>query len=561
MPNRGPVSREEIAALRKLFTRPSPASETERIALWNDLMRRPLRGARSLIDLHDLLLFALAFPRSPDDRAFAAAGSERLAAAAAYRTRGSAVQRHALMNSGIAGTASRAVFGIDLARWMVGRPHADVRIDERTGDDDLIRQVLMAVSAGAEREAVEDARRSTRDRSRVLFGPHGRRSVQQLIAAIDAATPVWSVRHVLWESLRPTLWIGAGAPEFTRTFARVAVPRPHCFPAGPWPEDDPARPGPMRTLALDTAARHALLDAARGVLIGHLRETDTATCAHADDVELHDMGDGVRVLLLHLPAGRRTVFDAYVGYVAFVNGVPVAYGGAWILPGRSKIGVNVFPAFRGGPSSMIFTRIIRCYARRFGVGVFEAEDYQLGHRNPDGIRSGAYWFYHRLGFRTADPALRPIERAEQERMSADRAYRTPEGVLRRLVAAPMRLVLRAGRAPVFEPIGLGEAVLRHLSSFAGIDRAQAARDCVRRVARLTGATARGTWPAPERAAFEELAPAIDLLPDVAHWSAADRKALVPLLRAKGARTEDRYLTLLRDHPRLLRAWAAVADAR
>lgn len=561
MPIPPPLRTEEVAALRALFTRSSAATEAERIARWTDLMQRPLRSARPLIDLHDLLLFALAFPRSGADAAFATAGLERVAAVAARLSQRSATQRHALMNSGIAGTFARAAFGIDLVRWMADLPHADLRVDELTGDADRVRRIWMACAAPAEREAVEDARHSTRDRSRFLIGAPDRRGVQRLVALIDAAAPGWPLRQVLWEDLGPTLRIGTGAPGCTRTFARVVHANTACFAPGPWPDDEPARPGPTRKVALTGAARHALLDAARGVLIGHLRETDTATCARAEDVELFDMGDGIRVLLLHLPAGRRTVFDAYVGYVAFANGVPVAYGGAWIFPGKSKIGVNVFPAFRGGPSSLIFTRIIRCYARRFRVGVFEAEDYQLGHHNPDGIRSGAYWFYHRLGFRTTDPELRPVEQEERARIVADRTYRTPHSVLRRLVAKPMRLQLRASRAPVFEPIDLGEAVLRHLASRTGTDRATAVRDCVRRVARLTGATARAHWPAHERAAFEALAPALDRIPDLAAWSAADRRALVPLLRAKGARTEDRYLTLLARHPRLLRAWASVASAR
>jgi hypothetical protein len=77
--------------------------------------------------------------------------------------------------------------------------------------------------------------------------------------------------------------------------------------------------------------------------------------------------------------------------------VPLAYGGAWIFPGTSKVGINVFPALRGGESAWFFAQLLRLYRQRFGVDRFEAENYQLGHNNPDGLKSGAYWFYYRHG--------------------------------------------------------------------------------------------------------------------------------------------------------------------
>ena len=59
------------------------------------------------------------------------------------------------------------------------------------------------------------------------------------------------------------------------------------------------------------------------------------------------------------------------------------------------MGLNVLPPFRGGNSTRLFTQLLRLYARKYKVERFEAENYQLGHQNPEGLRSGAYWFYYR----------------------------------------------------------------------------------------------------------------------------------------------------------------------
>jgi hypothetical protein len=40
-----------------------------------------------------------------------------------------------------------------------------------------------------------------------------------------------------------------------------------------------------------------------------------------------------------------------------------------------------------------------------GVEVFSLDPYQIGHENEEGIESGAFWFYRKLGFRPVRPEL------------------------------------------------------------------------------------------------------------------------------------------------------------
>jgi hypothetical protein len=557
MPAQPTISPADIAALRKRFTKGGEGAE--RAAQWMAARQGRMRTARALMDYHDLLLFIQAFPANEADHTRAGEELARLAGLVQQQANIRGAMRDALTDSGMAGAPSCANFSIDLTRWLFDVAGASVQLDSFTGDEDLMRALLVSSALHAEADAMDHSGYTIHERVRDACGGDDAAALQWIVRAVDglAATP--ALRTALWQVLNPLLLIDAPPPFLTRTFCRgLATPLHPYMPAG---AVDAVRiirsplPPPRR---LKADERMALVNAVRGALLGHLRETDTTTLCDPAAVEWQDLGDGLGMALLPLPLGRRTAFDTYVGSVLFSNTVPVAYGGAWIFPGRSKVGINVFPAFRGGPSMLLFARIMQCYAQRYGVECFEAESYQLGHGNADGIRSGAYWFYYRAGFRSEDPKLFALAEAERAILAADRHHRTPASTLRKLVAGSMRLHLTPGAAPDFEPGALSEAVLQHLSTVARGDRAAAVRQCAARVRNVLGVADDAAWPADERRAFIDLAPAIDLIPDLAKWTAQEKRSLLALMRAKGQRTEDQYIGALRAHKRLMAAWAQAA---
>src|SRR6185436_9582461 len=106
------------------------------------------------------------------------------------------------------------------------------------------------------------------------------------------------------------------------------------------------------------------------------------------------------------------------------------YGGGWPFLGTCKIGVNIFAPFRGGESALLFGQVLRVYRQCFGVGRFVAEPSQFGGTNREGLRSGAFWFYYRLGFR---PINRDAARRASDvwsRMAGQSGYRLSERQLR-----------------------------------------------------------------------------------------------------------------------------------
>jgi len=182
--------------------------------------------------------------------------------------------------------------------------------------------------------------------------------------------------------------------------------------------------------------------------------------------------------------------------------------------------------------------------------------YQLGHESTEALRSGSFYFYHRLGFRPRDPDVVRTLGQERAKIAADSAYRSPIPTLKRLAAAEVFLTLPGGdRAPErrLRATDVSALVAQYVArEFAG-DRARATRAATERVARALGASRRGAWPPAERRAFERMSLVAALIPNLEAWSSADRRSLLASMRAKGSGSEMDYARRLDGHQKLRRA--------
>ena len=49
--------------------------------------------------------------------------------------------------------------------------------------------------------------------------------------------------------------------------------------------------------------------------------------------------------------------------------------------------------------------LLKLFRERMGVTSFSVDPYQLGRENEEAIDSGAFWFYRKLGFRSASEEI------------------------------------------------------------------------------------------------------------------------------------------------------------
>ena len=90
----------------------------------------------------------------------------------------------------------------------------------------------------------------------------------------------------------------------------------------------------------------------------------------------------------------------------------------------------------------------------------------MGEGNPAAIRSGAFWFYRKLGFLPDHPAVERIARAEEARKAARPGHRSDRRTLRKLSHTQAHLDLSGGRCRPFPFGALGVALSRWIAERA-----------------------------------------------------------------------------------------------
>jgi hypothetical protein len=455
-------------------------------------------------------------------------------------------ERRALEQSGAAWTPVRAAFGLAIARWLVARHPGKATLDS-VDDEPLPLAESLAAALPPIQAEIAGGGHLDGEAIVATFAGAGDR-LAWLVRTFDTLPASGPVREQLYESAGAWVTLAPGGSVLSRTFLRGPEEAPFLVDRLKRDVDLAAAievPLP-RAGARPLAEREAIVDASRGTLAVLGRETDAMATTSARDTEYHRLGRGIAIALHAPAAGRRGWLDAHVGFVLFRNGVPVAYGGGWPFAGSCRIGVNVFPAFRGGESAWLFAQVLRAYRQRFRVARFIVEPSQYGQDNREGLVSGAFWFYWRLGFRPVVPRIRALAESEAARVAADRRYRAPIGVLRRFTASDLALdVVPGATAP--DPGELAERASAWLVAHGRGDPARAERQALAALERLVGRQA--PVDGAERDAWRAWAPLLAQCPAIAGWPRAARAAVAAVLRAK-ARNEFAFQRKLLAHARL-----------
>ena len=547
-----------LAAIRETRGRFGPAACRAKLALLRRADRAPLHRAALLRDYHEWLLFLATYPDDETCRATAEKELRRLATLVGSTPR----LRRGLRNSGIANSDASYAFSIDFSTWLSARFGRDVELEWEEGSaGDALDEFLPRLALRVERDGLLNEDYSTQEWLRLARGRRrGSTALAWLAREFERLTENEFLREQAWDALELHLAWRLHGSIASRTRCRFPPRRLQYHPDGLQRSVDvPAQLRQSMTGAPPLPRRAALrmIDMGRAVLAVRGRETDPLAYANPGDVRLVRLERGVDVAIYGMRPARRLPLESFFGFIAARNRVPVGYGGGWVWGGRCEIGVNIFDTFRGGESAMIFAQVMRVYHRLFRVWRFLVDPFQFGAGNREAIQSGAFWFYHRLGFRPIEPALRQLADEERARIATDAGYRTPAPRLRRLASARLIYEQPEGHIPRIADPGdltrLGIAATRWIGRRFGGDRAAAQRHCSAAVARRLGVRVDARRRPAEHRAFEEFSVLAAMIPDLRRWSRAERRALAEVMAAKGAARESDYARLLQNHPRLLDA--------
>ncbi|MFO0980189.1 MAG: hypothetical protein U1E76_00320 [Planctomycetota bacterium] len=514
-----------LAALRALSRRFGARAAAAKLRLLEQLLRAPPRAAHRLRAPLD---FMRAYPDS-----------------AAVRAR-----VHELL-ARLPGVVTRSYpysYGV-VQRLVALLPHA-VEIDwDASPDPTALGETLSMLVTPGEAQGVEDITIPYREWFRRARPEHAPSDIAFFVALLEGSglSRPWQA-HVYDRMNLPLRYRGPASTALALDIDAVCYQR-----ASIARSRTPIAARICAPLAPPERGSRAIVDLALQALCARKLEIYPLIHGNADDVHLVRCARGVTIALIGVLPEFRSPLETLVFFLVLKNGVPMAYGPAGVFLGCCEMGINLFPEFRGAEIRFVYTQFMRVLHHVLGVDYFFLTRYGMGEGNDEAIASGAFWFYRKLGFTAANPEVEALARLEERRMAARPGYRSDARMLRRLAHTEAYLDLSNGRCQPFDFGGLGLAQSQFLAREFDGDRALAEAQCTARIRRWLGRRVRGT-------ALGGVAPILGMLPDLASFTAAERRALAGLIAAKGARSELPAARQFARHERLVLGLRALAQA-
>lgn len=521
---------------------------------------KKITDVEALIRFHEILLFLVAYPQSARTRQLAESQlrsfESRIEALRAAELDLSAFDDPEV--SGIAGTAVIDTFTYYIVRWLLDLHPAQIKFDwDWFNDSNRLAESWPRFMPLLDEDAQVEANvpypewlRAAKGRAKALpwllerFGSLGKPE-RETAELYDAQN--------LFVSWTP-------AYRSTRTGMRLPINRKQIFyHRGPIIQrrdislraelQKPAVPPLLKLLSPERGA--GILDLAREASTLRYRELFGFTHGDPRKILHANIGRGVDIFIAGLPREQRLPLRAYHAAMIFKNGVPVGYFEGLSICERMESGFNLYYTFREGETAWLYARTLHIFHHLLGVSVFTLDPYQIGFENEEGIESGAFWFYRKLGFRPTSPELMKLALNEEKKISARRGYRTSARTLRKLAASPMVFELErknSGDWDRFQVRNIGLAVARRMASTHKGDVEKFRTEAVNQLSKALKIRA-NAWPESARPALVDFAVTLSLV-DLKQWSDAEKTALAKVIRAKAGSDESNYLKSMQKHSRL-----------
>jgi hypothetical protein len=524
-------------------------------ATLSHLEKAKLSSADDLVRLHEALLFLRAYPRGPRMLKQVEKVLKRCEALA-DKLLDDEVDTSLLDDpevSGIAGGSVTSNFSYAIVRWLVAKFPAQISIDwDWFEEEDRFGATMPRFMPLLEDDAMVEAHVPYRE---WLHAAKGReRELTWLIRQFESLPLPEKTKASLYDGLKlHVTW--RYRFRSSRTGGRLA-------PAKLFVHNSPliarrdvslakelsSAPIPVERVSL--AEGEKIIDVAREASAVRYRELHGFTHGDARRVMRANIGRGTVVYVMGVPPEHRLPLRAYHAAMMFKNGVPVGYFEGLSICERMESGFNLYYTFRDGETAWLYARILGLMRQLLGVSVFSIDPYQVGHENEEGIESGAFWFYRKLGFRPVKPALLKLIEREEGRVARDPRHRTSAATLKKLAAGHLLFELSRQKSSrswdKFEVRNIGLAVQRRMGLEYEGDAESIRDDSVLMVSRALRMNTRG-WNQAELAALGNLSLVLALEPDLKDWHAAQKDLAALIIRAKAGRDEARYLKLMQKH--------------
>lgn len=546
---------KQLAGIHRRFGSEAAA---EKMRLLGDLIIAPRPTPRDLHTLHECLCFLQAYPDNLRVLILVLAMIDRM------RRWGEVHSANGkLANTGLPGTRNEYSYSYAVLQRMVRLAPGCFDLDWDAVEDEapLLNALALAVSSG-EQQGLEDIDLATRDWVTACKRP-GQTDLEFILELLERSGMAHEQQVLAFEHCQlPIVYDLGKAQSGSCELRRSGMPTSYqkndvareTFPL------PPVIRRPLKKInRLSPQDGRALLDLSLRALCARNLEIYPLFYANPADVTVVDAGRGVEIALTGVQPERRNALESLFFFLILKNGVPVAYGPASVFLGACEMGMNLFPEFRGGEIRYIYAQFMRVLYHLAHARYFYLTAYGMGENNDEALKSGAFWFYRKLGFQPTNPAVQALALEEEAKMRDTPGYRSDLPTLRKLSHTMACLDLSGGKGRVW-PFGkIGAALSRDIAREFDGDRAACAAEGMRWAKRVLNIDAK-KWTAEEAESLRRLAPILRKMPEIADWTAPKKRALAAALKHKGGRNESSFPAALMKLDDFRRAFARYCDS-
>ncbi len=473
--------RNQVNLLKNCLNSFDPVSNASRYDCLTNLSSLPFSNHQDLIHYYDALLFVIAYPADEAQRSLAEKEMQRISSFLKSSVKD---RNQRLVNSGLPFTQMITRFSHDMVRWLLVHPHCKIILDDFVNPSHTLNDVLRLTLPSIEQAETTAGLENIELMDALQITPAKR--LQFLINELARFDELPYVKDHLFDRLQTVVSITPTSKALSKAFNRLPIAETYVHNDLLRKIDssailNAAVPAPIY---LDMTAKETAVRVVKNAMLLTGRETDPCTYMDENSFRWYRLERGISIAIYGMVPSRQMPLESYVGYTAFKNGYPVAYGGAWVFGERANFGINIFKPYRNGESAFVMAQLLRLYRHVFAIRYFEIEAYQFGLDNPEGIASGAFWFYYRFGFRPLDKELKALALKEERKIKARKGYRTSQKVLVEFTASNIGLALGRKIPPKVQDIAI--RVTKMIRQHFGGDRLIAENECRMRFLHKTG---------------------------------------------------------------------------
>ena len=413
-----------LNSLKKIAGRYDEESGLLKIGLLHTLNGLTLPFGKQLLHYHDILLFFCAYPHHAR---LLKLSEKELKRIAAHIKKSSATKKSLHINEGLPYTDTVTRFSPDLLSWLLLQKDILAIFDSMPEPGLPINEVMQVTLPSLLKEETT-AGLSFEGLMEVLHVKPAH-YVTFLLGQLEQLDPL--VRDIIKEHMDVFVKLVPKNLQYSRAFNRIPVKQIY-YQQNIFKKFDHLKlinePIPDAEV-MNKTDHQQLCKVIRYAMPLTQREIDTASYLQEDSTWLYKLERGVMVAIHAMTPQRQLPLESSVGFTLFKNGIPVSYGGTWIFGPRARFGLNIFDAFRGGESGYTLCQLLRVFRQVFNISYFEVESYMFGYANPEGISTGAFWFYYKYGFRPVNKELFRLAEKEYHKIKTRKNYRSSDKAL------------------------------------------------------------------------------------------------------------------------------------